>query len=147
MPKSVRGVSNKKLVKLPRDTGGCWPWQARVNEGGTPVKSLALADGKQQVVNARRWVWEMFLGPVPAGLTVLSKCGNLMCVNLAHCELGTRQEAAVARSSSKVSAEDAVEIRRMYEDGLANAAIGRQYGISATQVSRIGLGRQHKGKA
>lgn len=142
----MRGVANKKLVKLPRDTGGCWVWQGQVNSGGTPTKSLAEGD-KQRVLNARRWVWETFFGKVPDGKNVLSKCGNLMCVNLGHCELGTRQEAAVARRTSKISAEDAEEIRQLYDAGVLRADIARKYDISPAQVSRIGLRRQHRKKS
>lgn len=141
MPKSVRGVANKKLVKLPRDTGGCWEWQGRFNTQGTPQKKHEGAE-----CNARRWVWESFYGLVPAGKLVISKCGNLKCVNLGHMVLGDSYASAVARSTTKLLTEDVRDIRAQYDAGVDTQVIASQYGISQPQVCRIGLRQQHKGK-
>jgi hypothetical protein len=153
MPKSVRGVANKKLVRLPRDTGGCWEWEGRLDTNNMPVKTrnhgACKACGevaRREILNARRWVWETFYGAVPEGKVVLSKCGNLKCVNLGHLELGTRYDSAIARRSSKISKEDAAEIRAQYDRGVPVATIAAQYDINDSLVSRIGLRQMHRKK-
>lgn len=141
MPKAVRGVASKKLVRLPQDRGGCWEWQGRFNINGTPQKKH---DGVEQ--NARRWVWEMFFGAIPKGKRVLSKCGNLKCINLGHLELGDAYTSALARASTKLSRQDADEIRAKYDAGIDTESIAEEYGISQPHVCRIGLRQMHKGK-
>lgn len=57
---------------------GCWEWQGAHN-GKKPVYS-----SRSGSVNARRWVHERYVGPIPAHKRFVSTCGNMNCVRPDH---------------------------------------------------------------
>lgn len=60
---------------------GCLNWAGGLDESGYGV---IRADGRNRKVH--RVMYEMFSGPVPAGLTLDHLCRNRMCANVAHLE-------------------------------------------------------------
>jgi HNH endonuclease len=69
------------------DALGCWNWLGYKRDG---YGSAHRDDGR--TVIAHRYVYELLVGPVPAGLELDHLCRNRPCVNPEHLEPVTRQE-------------------------------------------------------
>jgi hypothetical protein len=130
------------------DDEKCWEWQGyRCRRQGygdfRPIR------GSKVPIHAHRAAYELFYGVVPGELHVCHRCDNRGCVNPSHLFLGTnadnmRDRDAKGRvfkgsqcGNSKVTETDVVEIRRLYESGLSQAAIARRYGLTQPTVGHM----------
>lgn len=107
---------------------------------------------------AHRVSWRIHFGDIPDGLYVCHKCDNPPCVRPDHLFAGTNQEnmldmVAKGRAwkgvpkgtnpgeknpSRKLTSDQVTEMRsRFAAGGVRQAALGREYGVSAQQVGRI----------
>lgn len=73
------------------ELGPCWVW--------TPAKATTdygtfstFRDGKKRTVNAHRWGYETFTGPIPDGLHLDHLCRTPACVRQSHLEPVTPRE-------------------------------------------------------
>ncbi len=57
----------------------CIIWTKGATGSGYPAMKR---DGR--TVYVKRDLWESHRGPIPEGMTVRSRCGNRLCVNVAH---------------------------------------------------------------
>lgn len=82
-------ASSQNLPTNPQTEGQCWHFL-------TSCKTKLSVDfyaGKQRL-KAKRFAFEFFKKErVPANLFVISKCGNLQCINPEHQAIGDRKEA------------------------------------------------------
>lgn len=77
-------------MKIVRDSDtGCWEWRGARRLG----YGLFRAAGVQ--VQAHRWSYERFVGPIPNGFHVDHLCRNKRCVNPDHLEAVTPRENTV----------------------------------------------------
>jgi len=74
------------VAKIDKSDDGCWNWTNVVS--GTYGRFYV--DGKH--VQAHRFSYELYVGPIPDGLDLDHLCRNRLCVNPAHLEPVTRQE-------------------------------------------------------
>lgn len=77
---------------------GCWVWTAAQMSRGYGAIRVA---GK--VLLAHRVSYELYVGPIPEGLTIDHLCRNPSCVNPAHLEAVTQGEN-VRRGKSPIAA-------------------------------------------
>lgn len=125
------GQAAKRLVKLPvSDTGGCWVWQAQFR-GTVPIKTWF-----GRPINARRWLWELVIGPVSRSHRLYAKCGDSRCVNPSHMKVVTLAEAARLNLSDLV-AGDVDEVKELHAAGYGPTAIARDTGHSIAAVRNI----------
>lgn len=108
-------------------------------------------EGRKRNINAHKFSFEAFVGPVPRGHVVRHRCHNRRCVNPDHLMVGTQRDnihdamergtlkhwsapAGEANHCAKLATEDVLRIR---SDPRSNAAIAREYGVSHTTISGI----------
>lgn len=146
-----------KVVK----TETCWNWTAYIHRSGYGNMMVPTPEGpaKQRVMAAHRLSFELFVGPIPAGLMVCHRCDNRRCVNPAHLFLGTQRDniqdcirkgrfraplqPGEAHFKAKLTAEQAHAIR--YHRGPwkygEQTALARKLGVSPKTVSGVARGR------
>lgn len=132
----------------PEPNTGCWLWV-----GGLRQRGYGQVRVGARMRTAHRVAWELFKGPIVAGLHVLHRCDVRPCVNPAHLFLGTHadnmrdmsQKGRAPRGErsgcAKLSAEDVRTIRRL-RGVLLHRQIAAAWGISLGQVSKIQTGAQ-----
>jgi hypothetical protein len=70
-----------ELVVRDPDPPHCWRWRGEVKQDGTPI--FKVNDHEQ--VEAQRWAYEQFVGPVPHGQTFRDyTCRTMGCCNPDH---------------------------------------------------------------
>jgi DNA-directed RNA polymerase specialized sigma subunit len=119
--------------------------------------SAGVSAGSKKFVRAHRISWEIANGPVPDGLFILHKCDNQGCVNPAHLYAGTQQQnvrdraqrkrgkehrqGGIANDNAKLSEDDVMAIRVLRKKGVGQTGIGRMFGVSQAQISKIENGK------
>ena len=87
------------------DAHGCWVWDRwKCHQG---YGRASIGGGSTKTVVAHRVAYEVFVGPIPEGLTLDHLCRNRACVNPYHMDPVThrvnilRGEGACARNARK----------------------------------------------
>lgn len=129
------------------DLGPCSEWTGGCNRSGygqfRPVSG-------QPPIKAHRFAWILAFGAIPAGLSVLHRCDNPVCVRINHLFLGTHQDnmddmlakgrgaaPAALRSRSKLSADDVRLIRTLAENGEPRSSLALRFGIDKSGITRL----------
>ena len=81
MPFSHLSLAERFWAKVSK-TDGCWLWTASRNEKGYGYFAVG-----RQTTKAHRFAYELFVSPIPIGLTIDHLCRVRNCVNPAHLEL------------------------------------------------------------
>ena len=128
---------------IPEPNSGCWLWTAACDSNGRGHMRL---NGRTEV--ASRIAWFLHKGEIDAGLYVLHRCDNGLCVNPAHLFLGTqadnvadceakgrgRHPYGAANGQAKLDGERALMI---LNDPRSLRVIARAFGVSQTTVCNI----------
>jgi hypothetical protein len=75
-----------RLLKHVVKSDGCWGWTGHTHKG---YGQLTI---RGKTVRAHRLSYELWVGEVPAYMTVHHKCANRLCCNPEHLELATDRE-------------------------------------------------------
>lgn len=124
--------------------------------------SFLVGGRKGRVLRAHRLAYELAHGPIGPGLCVLHRCDVPACVNPAHLSVGTHAENMADRNAkgrqargarhdgmnrrgerhplSRLSDQQADEVRARCARGDGQRLIARDFGISQSAVSRIRTG-------
>ena len=92
---------------------------------------------------AHRFIWELYVGPIPEGMVVQHRCDRSNCVTLDHLELGSTAENnadAIRRSRrpSRITLDDEAAIFRRYRDGDGSLrSLAVEFGVSKRTVQQI----------
>jgi hypothetical protein len=82
-----RGVRTKLLERSIQADNGCWEWTgAKIPNGYGSIRS------KTGQLLAHRVAYEIFVGPIPDGMSIDHLCRNRACVSAEHLEPVTTRE-------------------------------------------------------
>lgn len=128
---------------------GCWVWTGSDNGRGYGQFWEA-----GRMVYAHRHAYEIQRGPIPDGAEVCHQCDNPPCVRGAHLfaashtenvrDARAKQRIRDARgeraSGAKLTDEQVAEIRARRASGEGVRALGSEFGVDHSQISRICTG-------
>jgi hypothetical protein len=130
----LRATIMNKCVVSP---SGCWEWKGAKSYG----YGMMMRD--RQRLRVHRLSYELWCGPIPAGMVMRHKCDNPSCVNPSHLEPGTQAENIrdiVARNRHgrrKLTPEQVSEIRA---SSFGNRELADKYGVGIIAVRRARSG-------
>lgn len=135
-----------KFIREPAT--GCWIWTAGLM--GKGYGQFYISGGNTRL--AHRISWELYKGPITAGLSVLHRCDRPRCVNPDHLFLGTpadnaadckekgRKPQGETHSNAKLSEADVQAIRG--RPGKTHAGLAREYRVTPAHISLIRRGKR-----
>jgi len=121
-----RTLEQRLLSRIEKQENGCWIWR-----GSTTGRYGKIGAAGYQL-GTHRVAYELWVGEIPEGLSVMHTCNNPRCCNPAHLCVGTKQNAAKLRSC------DAAEIKWLaLNTHKTHATISKLYGVNKATVSDI----------
>lgn len=140
--------ADRFVLKTRKSVSGCIEWQGHTLHGYGRFKRARLQ------AFAHRIAYELFIGEIPKGLFVLHHCDNRLCVNPVHLFAGDAADNVADMiqkgrrgdpyRNTKITADDATEIRRRVAAGKLQKHVAVEFGISKGQVSKIILNQNWK---
>lgn len=130
----------------------CWAWGLGHSSGYG--KFTFRVNGRDRVVYAHRYAWELINGPIPPHLVVRHRCDNGPCVNPDHLVLGTQRDNiqdSIDRKRfnpcegewnpfSKLTDLQVIEIRKRRASGEKLAPLASEFGVSTQTIMGIARG-------
>ena len=123
----------------------CWEWIGAKFSSGYGVIRVS---GKSK--RSHRVSYELNVGPIPEGMSVLHKCDNPVCVNPVHLFVGTQQDNMKDRGDkgrtakgedsgvSKLTRKQVDKIRDEYKNTkTTHAELGKKYNICRSQITCV----------
>lgn len=136
------------------DPNGCWIWQKTKDRKGYGKMASGKPGARGRPVHAHRVAYELFVGPISAGLSVCHHCDVPACVNPAHLFTGTNFDnmgdaARKGRMRGHSSPGEAnpkarltlAEVEAIRQSADRSMLLAQQYGVSRQQIWLIRTGR------
>lgn len=85
-------LSERITRRLTIDESGCWVWGGCCTRGYGVITVGSTKDNSRRTRRVHRLVYELLVGPIPAGLELDHLCRVRGCANPAHLEAVTHRE-------------------------------------------------------
>ena len=139
----------------PEPNTGCWLWTGCCTSKNRKYLQPEFRILKKKTVAARvAFCLSNGLGLSDiAGLDVLHRCDNSLCMNAKHLFLGTQSDnmkdmwnknrgvSGERHPNAKLTKSDLAEIRKLKALGVSQKKIARQFGVQQPCISRLLSGR------
>lgn len=113
----------------------CWAWNRLVAPHGYGKVTIP---GSRKKYYAHRVVFELHLGPIPAGKDLDHLCRVTSCVNPLHLEVVTREQNVQRGTVAKLTVSDVLEIRRLHATGdYLQRELAEIYEVAVTTIGQI----------
>lgn len=149
----IRDLLKRLHAKTSVLDSGCYQWNGCKTDDDYGLISY---QNKQWRIN--RLIYTLSYGPIPESKLVCHSCDNPSCWYHGHLWLGDNQDNtqdmwAKGRESkhvrgrkigesSKLTADEVIEIRKLLEEGiLTQSEIGQKFLVTGVMISRIKLGK------
>lgn len=123
----------------------CWPWIGKTRGG------YGRARIKNRSVQAHRWAWESWYGPMSDELDAAHKCDNRPCCNPYHIfpatplenvrdciQKGRAHKSHGHRRGAKLTDDQVREIRARWVPRIVSrAALAIEYGVSPSTIQAV----------
>ena len=141
----------ERTVVSQESSDGCWIYTRGLKKGYGSMYTTP-----KKYMQAHRFSYEYFNGPIPEGMEVCHECDNPSCVRPDHLFLGTHKQnyadaAAKGRLvrgsrqwNSKLTEADIPNIRALHAEGITAKSIAQWYGIGPGAIKKIINGRRWK---
>ena len=148
----IERVLNKVIHK---SDSGCWIFTGAKNGFGYGI--VGTGGRGQPNDRAHRITYKHFRGEIPAGMFVCHTCDVPACCNPDHLFLGTNQDnvndmvrkkrnsppprnphvVGSVHPGAKLNEDQVLEIRKLYEQGWTQLALGSKYGVVRQTISKV----------
>jgi hypothetical protein len=142
-----------KVIKWGEANGGCWVWTGLHDKNGYGRFRL-FEGGKKIDIRAHVYSWQLTNNHkvrTDIGMMVMHKCDHPYCVNPDHLSLGTQKDnmsdmrskgrepdfLGEKNPSSKLTADDVREIRRLRQTGMTQPQLAAQFKVIQQTISSI----------
>lgn len=149
MPEDQKAYVQMILDGFTKPDGDCLRWIGTISNRSAAISFMVhKARGRYQV---RRLLWEMYVGPVPKGRVISSRCGDRLCINRDHlvakkkggvCAENLRRTLkvrtlALARSAQQKAKLDWEIVKAIRQSSASGPEVAIRYGISKGHVNSI----------
>jgi hypothetical protein len=111
---------------------GCWNWKAAISKNGYGNFSV-----RHVVYYAHRIAYQLYVGPIPDGMTIDHLCRNTRCVNPAHLEV-TSQRTNILRGTGPTARHARLtHCRQGHPYDLLNTHVKRDGSRSCRECNRL----------
>lgn len=153
----ARGTTEERFWRYVKKTDGCWLWvgSSKNSKGYGMLQKIGGSKGKG--ILAHRLSYIIHKGEIPDGLVVMHACDNPACVNPDHLSVGTQSQnilEAIAKGrkkppklphftgvdhpGAKFTEQDIRDIRAQ---GMNDTVLAKKYGVAASTIRRIRIGK------
>lgn len=129
---------------------GCLQWTGCTNEDGYGLIGGPRIAGKPVARKTHRVAYEVFVGPITNGLSVLHKCDNHACINPKHLYLGTQAQNIRDMSERNQARWNPLrkltdhQVRSIRASSETQRVLGERYGIAQCCIAFIRTGRTYR---
>jgi hypothetical protein len=108
----------------------CWVFRGKLAKGYATIRY------QSRQMQAHRAMYEQEVGPIPDGLVIDHLCDVTRCINPAHLEAKTTAENLRWGKHTKLTIQDAREIRRIGMTKTAND-LAENYGVTPFTIYQV----------
>jgi hypothetical protein len=150
------GNAEKFWLRVPdRPKDGCWIWRGCVgcrNRKGRRRYGVFMGNNPRRQLLAHRFAYALAHGVAPAGLDVLHRCDNELCVRQEHMFLGTcvdnvadrhakgRDARGVRNGSAKLTPSVVRVIKHERARGVPRRVLARRFRVNSATIWWIDKG-------